>query len=128
VDQTGIPDLTATKITFSTTRSNTLSRFSTSTSEFTGTGDKYHFEGKMLVSAGIAAGAICQLILYENGTPICYSGPARAITNNEGFVSLSFDHTTIGGAVYALYAYIATTTTGTIYGLPAYTYFSASQI
>lgn len=128
VDQTGIADRTPTKIAFNAVDWNIGGFFSTTNYNWISPGGKYRIDASALVSAGVADGAVCQLILYVNNTPLRFGAPMRATAANEGKVALSVVLDTIGGAAYDMRMDIETGTTATIEGDKIQTWFSAVPV
>jgi hypothetical protein len=121
VNQTGVANGVATKITFGTELYDLGNLYDTSNSRWTPPSGQVHITGSAFASAGVTAAQGLILSVYKNGV-LFKSETTIAGSTSEG-IAIDIDDVASGTDFYELFIQLSSSTTGTISGVAANTYF-----
>lgn len=127
VDQTGIA-ASATKVTFTTEEFDDGAQYDAANSRFQPTrACRARVQASIWISGTLTDGQIYQLHIYKNGSPVATIA-ARASSASGFSISVSALVTFNGSSDYVEVFYQPSTSSGTVLGGPAFSWFEANEL
>lgn len=126
-NQTGIADVTATKVTFTTEVSDAGGYYDAANSKWTPPAGNVMIQGQLVAQGTFAAGVGHAVFLYKNGAAdssiVVYSTVANQVIMPFAFIAAAN-----GADYFEIYVYIDTSSgTGTVEGSTGNSYFKGAQ-
>ena len=104
-NQTGIADITNTKVTFTTEAVDNGGYYDTTNSRWTPPAGPVQIEANVTITGTFVAGLECRAFIYKNGADFMRSSPSHTASTGGGTVSVSIMDVANGTDYYEIYVY-----------------------